>query len=587
MTVYTLVGSPQLFGYIGLVAQATGTPFVDRIASVDDGSPAARAGVREGDLVEARLLPPPQRYLWNATSYFRIPGENLEVGIPFDLTLLRGSQTLHARVAPVLNPDSFGMSQIATDLVKRNIWSGSASLFSAGIIGNLWTLLLCVLIVWRRADNVDACLLVLTLVAQVMMSALRPGQWRTGYASIDVWADAFYSVTLTASHILPLAYVLRRAGGSAFVRGLVALACVVSLVHLISYTVDIAGSYFGWLDLASLNANGIYWNAISLRSAGDFMSAVCLVAAIPAAQRADRTAVAWVALAIAPFMLSVATFWFVVNDAPFYVSFFQPAILMYALLSRRLLDVQFVLNRAAVFTGVSVVIVGIFVIVEWALSEWFSSISHTTNLAISAALALALGLSVRAIHTRVDRVLDTVFFRKRHEDEQAIRMLAREAAYITDVNVLLSRVVTTMEGHADATSADVLLDSGGIYNTATNSGLSVSENDPAIVRLRATRSPLDLHDVRSAIQGEFAYPMLARGRLVGVLILGPKRSGETYAPDESDAILQLAHDTGSALDVLLRRSDAARDTILEEIWSTARATHEAIQTLAMELRSNA
>jgi hypothetical protein len=41
-----------------------------------------------------------------------------------------------------------------------------------------------------------------------------------------------------------------------------------------------------------------------------------------------------------------------------------------------------------------------------------------------------------------------------------------------------------------------------------------------------------------------------RARRYGTLICGPKRDGEAYAPDESDALLALAHGVGSALDVL-------------------------------------
>ena len=38
--------------------------------------------------------------------------------------------------------------------------------------------------------------------------------------------------------------------------------------------------------------------------------------------------------------------------------------------------------------------------------------------------------------------------------------------------------------------------------------------------------------------------------MIGVLVLGPKRSGESYAPDESHAIMQLAHDIAGALHIL-------------------------------------
>ena len=92
----------------------------------------------------------------------------------------------------------------------------------------------------------------------------------------------------------------------------------------------------------------------------------------------------------------------------------------------------------------------------------------------------------------------------------------------------------------------------------------IAENDPALVTLRASHEVVDLHTVDTAVNGEFAYPMLARGRLVGALVLGPKRSGESYAPDESSAIAQVAHGVGVALDLLGAR-DAKSNGVLREL----------------------
>jgi hypothetical protein len=50
--------------------------------------------------------------------------------------------------------------------------------------------------------------------------------------------------------------------------------------------------------------------------------------------------------------------------------------------------------------------------------------------------------------------------------------------------------------------------------------------------------------------------MVSRGKLLGVLTLGPKRSEDAYAPDEIEAIRHVAHGIAAALDVAA--SHAAR-----------------------------
>ncbi len=67
------------------------------------------------------------------------------------------------------------------------------------------------------------------------------------------------------------------------------------------------------------------------------------------------------------------------------------------------------------------------------------------------------------------------------------------------------------------------------------------------------------------LRGEFAFPMVSRGTLVGVLVCAAKRNGEAYAPDESEALLALAHGVGTALDVLSTQRDQSNELVLREL----------------------
>jgi hypothetical protein len=297
----------------------------------------------------------------------------------------------------------------------------------------------------------------------------------------------------------------------------------------------------------------------------------CGVWAVASSRGQVRARIGWATAAMAllygttmlsqPFVLAGIITPAFANDLVDWGVFFVPVGLTYAVMTRRMLDTGYVVNRAAVFSVLSIVLLGSFVLVEWALTEWLHDAGRTTNILASAGLALALGLSTRFVHSRVDHVVDNVFFRERHENETAIRTFAREAPYITDASVLLQRTVAVLERHADAEFAHVLLDDGdGHYGT-------LNENDPAVVSLRARHEVLDLHAIDSQAQGEFAYPMVSRGRLVGVLVLGPRRSGESYAPDESAAIAQLAYSVGGAFDLLLTKNDDSVTTLRASIAS--------------------
>lgn len=418
------------------------------------------------------------------------------------------------------------------------------------IIGSLWGLLFAGILAIRRPDLVEARLLSITLLAFFGVNPLTGiyAPWpivefiiHTLSGAIWVSVPAVCLTILASRAARPLSLTRRVLAGLAIG------------VAVASAGVDVAW-YVGWFLLAL----PVYWAfADPLNTLSFFASLLCAIAAVLASRGAERARLLWIIASVSPVWLYYifVDFLLFFNPQPYfsfssssylnilftlaYVSL--PIAVTYAVLSRRILDIGYLLNQAAVFSGVSVIVVGLFMLGEWVLGSWFGRFSHMTNVGISAALAIGLGFSVRAIHTRVDRVLDRVFFRKRHEDETAIRSFAEEASGATDAAVLMRRTKETLETHADVAFVTLVMrDGAGRYGDA-------SESDPAIAALQDRHNALDLATLSTQLRGEFAYPMIARGQLVGALVLGPKCSGESYAPDESRAIMQLAREVGAAL----------------------------------------
>ncbi|HTV73419.1 MAG TPA: GAF domain-containing protein [Candidatus Acidoferrales bacterium] len=260
----------------------------------------------------------------------------------------------------------------------------------------------------------------------------------------------------------------------------------------------------------------------------------------------------------------------------------------YALLKRRVLDFKFVLSRTLVVATVSLIVVAAFVLLEYVLGSALSDVSRTTGVVANVLLALFLGVSMRYIHKRVDVVIDSLLFRKRNEDERALREFSHEAAYVTEREALLDRAIDAVRRHTDARGAALMLDGNGTYSTVrafgTGAQSAVDENDAALLALRAWHKPIDPHHYATAINGALALPMLARGRLAGVLTLGERAGGEAYAPDEVEALAQLAHGVGTALETLSTANGEADSVPLlkaialqqAEIVAELRAVHDAL-----------
>lgn len=563
---YALEG--DLFG--GAVYNPTTTaPFLDTFQTVVPGSVADRSGIRAGDAIELRRMTPEARY-WERNE--------LLAGKPMRLPIARNGTLRWVIVTPetYTNIPFFKTYQW---MFNWAFWLGSAL-----------SLIIAAILIWRRPDNAEVRLLSLTLILINLSENLFPiNGWLTPWAGLDASLNVIAQLLFSAGVALLAAYALLFGRPISLARrALTALAFAVAGLSALLWTagpqggpgpaglLGIAGLWFGTLDIrAWLITQPI---ASFVATAGpSLLALLCAIVAVRAASGAERTRVAWATGSLAilyTFGIATLQSYFTSNAVLYYwilntAWFLAPLGLLYALLNRRVLDVGFVLNRAAVFAGVSLFVVGVFTLLEWALSDWLHSAGRIANVAVSAAIALGLGLSLHQIHKRVDQFVDNVFFRKRHEDERALKKYAREVAFITDPKIVIERAANVLKQHADASSVEFALhDRSGRYG-------NVSENDPAIVTMRASHDVVDLHLADTALFGEFAYPMLARGHLIGALVLGPKTSGEPYAPDESSAIAQLAHGVGVALDLLGVRPSESSGEVLRAL----RAMHDAIESL--------
>jgi hypothetical protein len=557
-------------GEAGWSLQPGGRAFVVEIASVAPSGPAARAGLRAGDRVDLRAIPFDDRIFLIAAPVARRA---------FPLTVERGGTVRRVEIVPDPHP------------TRWDGWLGNLVL--------LWMASFGALIGWRRPGMHEARLLSLALSCYVVADALQLLVTPSALLD-DVFAGLNSGGVLGA---LTLAILVRFT--SLFGRPLSRARLVVNGLAYAASTLlvllGIAGAVAlgtAWFDPVILWFGT--WPVVLICGA----QVLVLVAggcAVAASRGVERQRVSWALASIGSLLAAYVVQVVLTTAIPTYdmtiamqacVNVFAvlaPIGLTYSVLSRRLLDIGFALNRAAVFSAVSVILVGTFMIVEWALGNWLASAGHVTSTAVSVALAVGLGFSIRFVHERVDRTIDALFFHHRHEQEKALLRFAHEASFISDAGVLIVRTASEVAQHSDAAAVAIMTrDADGTYRCAHDIDLpldDVSENDPAVLALRASMQPVDLHQRTGGLRGEYAFPMSARGLLVGILVCGAKRHGEPYAPDECDALAKVARGVGDALDALTAGRGQLEATVLglQDDLSALRAE---VRELIMEMRAN-
>lgn len=216
------------------------------------------------------------------------------------------------------------------------------------------------------------------------------------------------------------------------------------------------------------------------------------------------------------FILSPVTVNVAFVDGMRILSLALPLSVAYAVLRYRVIDIGFALNRTAAYGITSVVLIALFAALEWAAERFITSRNHIESALIDLGIALIVVFSFRFVHVRVDRAVDNLLFRKRHEDEAALRRFEENAHFYTDASSLLRDALEVVKKRCEVRRVAVYLRSATGFEPALSSfdgGEPIDTNDAALVDVRAHRAVLDLTELHTRVPGIRLYPMLVAADL--------------------------------------------------------------------------
>jgi len=96
----------------------------------------------------------------------------------------------------------------------------------------------------------------------------------------------------------------------------------------------------------------------------------------------------------------------------------------HAVVRHRVLDIDFVIGRALVYAVLTTLLAGLFGLLDWLFGSTLEEL-RLSRLA-EAAIAISIAFAFDFLHTRTERGVEAVFFRKRRAAEARIARLARD-----------------------------------------------------------------------------------------------------------------------------------------------------------------
>jgi hypothetical protein len=224
-----------------------------------------------------------------------------------------------------------------------------------------------------------------------------------------------------------------------------------------------------------------------------------------------------------------------------------PAVaVLYTILKHRIIDVNVAISRAMVYAALSTIVVGLFALVDMFFSSALSS--SRIGLMADMGLALILGFSFNAMHARVDRFMDWLFFRARHRAEEHIATVAQAIPYARSsehVNRLLIDEPVRAFGLADGVLMRVTPEETLEFVHGARGRLAEEPTDDPeslVAILRAQRKPWRLSERHMAL----AVPLFTEMELDAIAFYAAHSNGTDIDGDEIALIERCAVAAGAA-----------------------------------------
>ncbi len=243
-----------------------------------------------------------------------------------------------------------------------------------------------------------------------------------------------------------------------------------------------------------------------------------------------------------------------------------PLTVAHAVVRHRVLDIDFVIGRALVYAVLTTLLAGLFGLLDWLFGSTLEEL-RLSRLA-EAAIAISIAFAFDFLHTRTERGVEAVFFRKRRAAEARIARLARDLPDARSLAVIERALVGEVVDAFGLTSAAVYRrveeDADSPFVRTASLGWSdaqnesLDDNDLLVLALRSRKRPVALAELpwrredvpKRAHAPLVGIPINSRSQLAGIVLYGGHPDGSDVDPSEVAQLERLVGAASVALDAL-------------------------------------
>lgn len=247
-------------------------------------------------------------------------------------------------------------------------------------------------------------------------------------------------------------------------------------------------------------------------------------------------------------------------------------LIAYAILRHQLLDIKVIVRKSILYSVPTVIIGTIyFLIISFAL-DIFKANSDLELFGLSLIVAILTALVAQPFRDKAQSIIDRFFFREKYDSSLMLQRLSSRTALVLDLDQVTNMILKDLTETLHINNAAFFLRRGkgaGFYLSAQiglepYTKIRMGENHPISLWLSShktvlIKNELDVlpyfkslwrkeRDDLDRLNGELFIPLLVKTELVGVFVIGPKRSEQGYSMDDQLTLTTLANQTAVAIE---------------------------------------
>ncbi|OGZ89049.1 MAG: hypothetical protein A2561_05365 [Candidatus Staskawiczbacteria bacterium RIFOXYD1_FULL_32_13] len=252
----------------------------------------------------------------------------------------------------------------------------------------------------------------------------------------------------------------------------------------------------------------------------------------------------------------------------------------YAILKYRLMDIRIVVRKVAVYFLSAGFVYGVFYLMVWFYNKAFGSVYSNGAYLLGLLIAPLFVLLFAWLNSEIKIVANKYLFFSLYSHQETIAKLTDDLTNSIDLSKIVDSIVDSIKEAMQLDRAGILLiDQSGLvikYKIAKvigfneNNGISLVQDNFLTHYLQETKKPLvrdeiqiiakDLKNIEEKqnfgqlsenmkhIEASLCLPMIISSKLIGIIVLGNKVSGDAYTKEDLELLITLSKQASIAID---------------------------------------